>query len=96
MNIRRGEVKIKQHSSVTYLGCILDKNLSGVDIATKVAKTVSGFLYRKQAILASYLRRLLCNAPIQPHFDYACIPWYSNLGKTYTKQHCKTNVYGFV
>ena len=26
-----------------------------------------------------YLRRLLCNALIQPHFDYACSAWYPNL-----------------
>ena len=25
------------------------------------------------------LRRMLCNALIQPHFDYACSTWYSNL-----------------
>ena len=28
-----------------------------------------------------YLRRLLCNALIQPHFDYACSAWYPNLSK---------------
>ena len=58
-------------------------------MATKVVKTVSGrlrFLYRKQEFLTPYLRRLLCNALIQPHFDYACIAWYSNLGKNYTKK----------
>ena len=27
------------------------------------------------------LRRLLCNALIQPHFDYASSPWYPNLQK---------------
>ena len=89
MDIRRGEIKIKQHSSVNYLGCTFDKSLSGVEMATKVTKTVSGrlrFLYRKQTFLTPYLRRLLCNALVQPHFDYACIAWYSNLGKKYTKK----------
>ena len=27
------------------------------------------------------LRRLLCNALIQPHFDYTCSAWYPNLTK---------------
>ena len=28
-----------------------------------------------------YLKRLQCNALIQPHFDYACSAWYPNLNK---------------
>ena len=28
LDIRRGDIKIKEHTSVTYLGCILDENLS--------------------------------------------------------------------
>ena len=49
MDIRRGEIKIKQHYSVNYLGCILDENLLGVNMATKVTKTVSSrlrFVYK--------------------------------------------------
>ena len=37
------------------------------------------FLYRKNRFLSQPLRRLLCNALIQPHFDYACSAWYPNL-----------------
>ena len=37
------------------------------------------FLYRKNIFLSQPLRRLLCNALIQPHFDYACSAWYPNL-----------------
>ena len=37
------------------------------------------FLYRKIDFLTPTLRRLLCNALIQPHFDYACIAWYPDL-----------------
>ena len=44
------------------------------------------FLYRKQSFLNSKLRRMLCNALIQPHFDYACSAWYSNLNKNSTKK----------
>ena len=37
------------------------------------------FLYRKNKFFSQTLRRLLCNALIQPHFDYACSIWYPNL-----------------
>ena len=39
------------------------------------------FLYRKNKFLTPTLRRLLCNALIQPHSDYACSAWYPNLNK---------------
>ena len=39
------------------------------------------FLYRKNRYLTPYLKRLLSNALIQPHFDYACSAWYPNLNK---------------
>ena len=39
------------------------------------------FLYRKNDFLTPELRRLLCNALIQPHFDYASSAWYTNLNK---------------
>ena len=39
------------------------------------------FLYRKNSFLTLALRRLLCNALIQPHFDYACSAWCPNLTK---------------
>ena len=51
LNIKYGDIKIKQHNNVTYLGCILDNNLSGEPMATKVLGLVNGrlkFLYRKQ------------------------------------------------
>ena len=37
------------------------------------------FLHRKNKFLTPALRRLLCNALIQPHFDYASSAWYPNL-----------------
>ena len=39
------------------------------------------FLYTKNRYLTPYLKRLLCNALIQPHFDYAFSAWYPNLNK---------------
>ena len=82
LDIRRGDIKIKQHNAVEYLGCILDNTLSGISMCNKVIGKVSGrlkFLYRKQSFLSTALRRLLCNARIQPHLDYACSAWYPNL-----------------
>ena len=73
LNISRGNINISQHKTVTYLGCILDDNLSGESMALRVLKKVSGrlgFLYRKQTFFNSKLRRMLCNALIQPHVDY--------------------------
>ena len=85
LDIRRGEIQIKQHKEVKYLGCILDSNTSGEAMAIKVLSKVNSrlkFLYRKQGVLNGSLKRLLCNALIQPHFDYASQAWYPNLPKT--------------
>ena len=95
LNIQRNEIKIKQHEEVKYLGCIFDCNTSGEAMAVKVLNKVNSrlkFLYRKQAILNGPLRRLLCNALIQPHFDYASQAWYPNLPKTLSiKLQCAQN-----
>ena len=89
LDIRRGNIKLSQQHKVTYLGCILDDSLSGESMASRVLKKVSGrlnFLYRKQSFLNYKLRRMLCNALIQPHFDYACSAWYPNLTKNLTQK----------
>ena len=89
LDIMRGDIKIKQYSRVTYLGSILDQNMSGESMATKVLGKINGrlkFLYRKQSFLSFPLRRMLCNALIQPHFDYSCSAWYPNLNKKLTKK----------
>ena len=60
LNITCKNTPIKQHSKVTYLGCILDETVSGVSMAVKVINKKNSrltFLHRKIA-----LRRLLCNA----------------------------------
>ena len=44
------------------------------------------FLYRQNKFLDIPLRRLLCNAMIQPFFDYACNAWYPNLNKKLKKR----------
>ena len=58
-------------------------------MASKVLNKVGGrlnFLYRKESLLNLKLHRVLCNALIQPHFDYACYAWYPNLNKNLTKK----------
>ena len=82
LNIKYKDINIKQHSEVTYLGCVLDETMSGEPMALKVINKINGklkFLYRKNRFLSPELRRMLCNALIQPYFDYACPAWYPNL-----------------
>ena len=58
-------------------------------MATKVIGKINGrikFLYRKNRFLDSSLRRLLCYALVQPHFDYACSAWYPNLTQNLRKK----------
>ena len=69
--------------------CILDETLSGESMAIHVINKVNSrlrFLYRQNKFLDIPLRRLLCNAMIQPFFDYACNVWYPNLSKNFRKR----------
>ena len=87
--LRYGDIEIKQHSKVTYMGCILDNDLSGESMITKALSLVYGrqnFFYRKQNFLTLPLRRLLCNALIQTHYNYACFAWYPSLNKRLSKK----------
>ena len=57
--------------------------------STKILGKINGsfrFLYRKQNFLDSSLRRLLANALIQPHFDYASSAWFTMYGLYRLKQ----------
>ena len=97
LNIKYKDINIKQHSEVTHLGCVLDETMSGEPMALKVINNVNGklkFLYGKNRFLSPELRRMLCNALIQPHFDYACPAWYPNLTEKKRKRKyklCKIN-----
>ena len=55
-----------------------------LNIVSKI-NTCLKFLYQKKKnkFLSPQLRRLLCNALIQPHFDYACSVWHPNLNKKF-------------
>ena len=86
LNISYASLKIKQYSEVTSLSCILDESLSGESMALNVVSKMNTrlkVLYRKNKFLSPQLRRLLCNALIQPHFDYACSVWYPNFNKKF-------------
>ena len=39
------------------------------------------YIHRKNSCLTAALRRLPCNALMQPRFDYACSAWYLNQTK---------------
>ena len=89
LNIFYGNVRIKQYTEVTYLGCILDESLSGESMVLHVLYKIKSrliFLYRQNRFLNKQLRRLLCNAMIQPFFDYARPAWYPSLRKELQKR----------
>ena len=82
LNLTYNYIQIKQHSKATYLGCILDETMSGQPTSLEVINKINcrfKLLHRKNKFLTPTLRRLLCNAVIQPHFDYASPAWYLNL-----------------
>ena len=50
LNIKYQDIEIKQHSHLTYLGCVMDETMSGEPIALKVVDKINGkFLYRKNS-----------------------------------------------
>ena len=64
LKIIYNNIRIKQHSRVTYLGCILEETMSGESMAHKVISKVNArlkFLHPKNKYLTPNLRRLLCN-----------------------------------
>ena len=89
LNIKYKDINMKQHSLVTYLGCVLDEKMSGEPMALKVINKIKGklkFLYTKNRFLSPEHGRMLCNMLIQPHFDYACPVWYPNLTENMKKK----------
>ena len=42
LNIKYKDINIKQHSEVTYLGCVLDETLSREPMVLKVINKISG------------------------------------------------------
>ena len=67
LNIKYKNITIKQHSQVTYLGCILDETLSGEPMALTALNKINGklkLLYHKNKFLTPTLCRMLCNTII--------------------------------
>ena len=61
LEIIYNNIRIKQHSRVTYLGCILEETMSGESMANKVIRKVNArlkFLHRKNKYLTSYFATL--------------------------------------
>ena len=61
-------------------------------VALKALRKINGklkFLYRKNRFLTPTLRRVPCDALIQPHFDYTCSALCSNLNKKLRKKKYK-------
>ena len=48
----------------------------------------------KNTLLTPELCRMLCSAPIHPHFDYACPAWYSKLTQKTKRKYklCKIQI----
>ena len=68
---------------------MLDEKMSCESMTLKVINQINGkleFLYRKNRYLIKELRKMLCNALIQPHFDYACPTCYRNLNEETKKK----------
>ena len=64
----------------------MDESFSGESMGLNVISKINTrlkFLYRKNKFLSPKLRRLLCNALMQPQFDYVCSVWYPNLNKKF-------------
>ena len=80
--VKVDDTVISSKEEITYLGCILDKYLSGESMATKVIKKVNQrtrFLGRMSSIVNKSALRTLAGALIQPLFDYASTSWYSGI-----------------
>ena len=74
LKINFKNIQIKQHSKVTYLGCILDEKLSGKSMALKVINKINSrlkFLHSKNKSLtpayAGYYVMLLLNLTLIMH-----------------------------
>ena len=66
------------------MGCMPDETMSRETMALAIINKINNklkFLCRKNRFLTPTLRWLLCNAVIQPHFNYACSAWYPSLTK---------------
>lgn len=79
--VKSNDMILESKSVVQYLGCFIDNKLTGDYMASKMIAKICGkvkFLARQANLLDTYSLRLLANALVQPHFDYASSFWYSS------------------
>lgn len=77
-----GDIEVTAKEEVTYLGCVLDNNLSGVSMAQKVVSKINQritFLGRVSTYINRSALEVLAGALIQCHYDYACSSWYTGI-----------------
>ena len=89
LNIVYNGIEIKQHGKVKYLGCIVDKGLSGETMTLNVIDKINShlkFLHWQNRFLTPLLHRLLCDALIQSLFYYPCTAWFP---KSYKETNAK-------
>ena len=75
------DVNVSRVETVKYLGYTLDEVLSGSQQVAGCIKRIASrlsFLYRNAPQLDTDSRKTLCNALIQPHFDYCMSSWYNS------------------
>ena len=99
INIYFAGHSIKQHETVECLGCQLDAKLRGEAMASKVLEKINAklkFMHRQNRCLTPAYRRPLCNAPIQPHFDYECSSWFPLLKKNLKLKLQKAQMYSLL
>ena len=69
LHVKYKNIKIKQHSLVTYRGCVLDETLCGEPMALKALNKINGklkFLYHKFLYVECYATPLSSHILIMP------------------------------
>ena len=82
--IKVGDNVIINKTEITYLGCILEANLSSEKMTSKVVKKINQrirFLHRIAPLIGRDTLKTLARALIQPHFDYGVHVWYRDATK---------------
>ncbi len=78
--------ELTNKTSVNYLGCVLDNNLSGASMVRKVFGKVNArinFIARYAVSLDRDSLMVLATGLVQCHFDYACCSWMTDLSRTW-------------
>ena len=77
LNIKYNNINIKQHSNVTYLGCILDETLSGESMALSVLNRINSrlrFLYRKKVFCRNHFVNYYVMLSFNPNLTLPVLP----------------------